>query len=337
MITDKTKMAIKNVPYSKLLKLELPELANYVIGIVEKHNPEELLIEEVYDLLVKEKPQILLLKVRAGVHPLTLKLKPARQELMLRVRAIKFQLSVASQMQTDTTREFVSTVQLAVNDHLMNLKGRKNEDVINQKIEQFLNLHNTSAELQTAVESLNFTSLIDDLQSAHTVVKELWGERLALTSLRSKESTKNISKLVTGALDDLYKELEVAQLKNPLLDYKPLFNELNDLLKHYRYRINLRAAYNLRMAEEKKAMEANGNAVGESCPSCNPIVETGQPVAPMVFKTTVNGSFAPEAEKRIINANEIDADFDQSLKQKEAAAMSSKSMQLPLEGNDIHA
>ena len=336
MITIKTKMAIKNVPYSKLLKLEIPELADKVLGIVERHNPEELLIEKVYDLLVKEKPQMLLLTVRAGVHPLTLKLKPTRKELMLRVRSIKFQLSVATQMQTDTTRESVSIVQLAVNNHLMNLKACKNEEVVNQTIGQFLNLHNTSEELQTAVESLGFTSLVDDLQSAHTVVKEVWGERLALTSLRSMESTKDITDSVTGALDDLYKELEVAQLKNPLLDYKPLFKELNGLLKHYRYLINLRLAYNLRKAEEKKAMEANENVGGGTCPSCNPIVETGETVAPMVFKASANGNFAPEAEKRT-NANVIDTDFDQSLKQKEAAAMLSKAMQLPQDGNDVQA
>ncbi len=337
MISSRTKMAIKNVPYSNLLKLELPELADKVVGIVERHNPKLLLIEEVFNLLLNEKPQILLLTVRAGVHPLTLKLKPTRKELMLRVRSIKFQLNVATQMQTDTTRESVSFVQLAVNEHLLNLKKCKNEDIFNQRIEQFLNLNNTNEQMQTAVETLGFTSLMDDLRSAHTVVKELWAARLAMTSLRSKESTKDISKSVTGALDDLYKEIEVAQVKNPLLDYSPLFNELNDLLKHYRYNINLRTAYNLRKAEEKKAMEANENVGGGTCPSCNPTVETGETVAPMVFKASANGNFVPEVENKSINANRFETDFDQSLKQKEAAAMLSKSMQLPLEGNDVHS
>ena len=339
MITEKPKMAIKNVPYSKLLKLEIPELADKVLGIVERHNPEELLIEEVYDLLVNEKPQMLLLTVRAGVHPLTLKLKTLRKELLLRVRAIKFQLSVATQMQTDTTRGSVYTVQLAVNNHLINLNECKNEEVVNQTIGQFLYLHNTSEELQTAVDTLGFTSLVDDLQSAHTVVKEVWGQRLALTSLRSMESTKDITDSVTGALDDLYKELEVAQLKNPLLDYKPLFNELNDLLKHYRYLINVRAAFNLRKAEEKKAMGTNRSAVGGSFASCNTIVETDESVAPEVFEASANGNFIPEGDKRSIDTNfsGLDDDSHQSLDQKEAAALLSKALQLPHTGNDVHS
>ena len=70
-------MYIQNVPYSKLLKLELPRLANRVIEIVEKHDPETLKIKEVFDLLVEEKPQVEGLIVRHGPHPITEELQPA--------------------------------------------------------------------------------------------------------------------------------------------------------------------------------------------------------------------------------------------------------------------
>ena len=53
-----TKTGLIKIPLSRLLKIEVPRLALRVIEIVEKHNPEELHIKEIFDLLVAELPNI---------------------------------------------------------------------------------------------------------------------------------------------------------------------------------------------------------------------------------------------------------------------------------------
>ncbi len=44
----------------------------------------------------------------------------------------------------------------------------------------------------------------------------------------------------------MFREIELAQLRNPNLDYTSLINQLNDLLDHYRMLINMRATINKR-------------------------------------------------------------------------------------------
>ena len=335
MVTIKKKSEIVRVPFSRLLKLELPELAEQVMRIVEKHNPEELKIQEVFGLLVEEQPQIDNLNARYGVHPLTIKLKPMREKLLLKVSRLKLDLNVASKSTTDITKDAVIDLQLAIDRHLLKLRSSKNEAIMNRKIAQFLHEHSTSEKLQTAVDVLGFTSLIDSLQSAHTVVRELLDERLALTSQRPKATSKELADSVETALSYLFKQIEVAQLKNKLLDYKPLVDELNDTLNVFRNLINIREANNKRKAEEKKALENGGTViVDDSADSGNTTEEPGEMETPRVYMASANGNFTPEVEKRSSINNVSDEDFDQSLDQKKVVAPSTKLTQLPSSKNE---
>ena len=322
------KKGIIRVPFSRLLKLELPELAERVMRIVDKHDPKVLKIEEVFELLVDEQPQIDNLNARYGVHPLSIKLKPMREKLLLKVSRLKLDLNVASKSTTDLTKDAVIDLQLAIDRHLLKLRSSKNEAIMNRKIAQFLHEHSTSEKLQTAIEVLGFTAVIDSLQSAHTVVRELLDDRLALTSLRPKESSNEIADYVETALINLFKQIEVAQLKNKLVDYKPLIDELNDTLNVFRNLINIREANNKRKAEEKKALEAGGT-VDEDDDSTE---EPGVMGASRMFVAPANGNFAPEAEGH--SSNGSGEDLDQSLDQKKTVASSGKLTQLPSVKNE---
>lgn len=46
----------------------------------------------------------------------------------------------------------------------------------------------------------------------------------------------------------MFKEIELAQLRNPELSYNSLINTLNDLLDHYRTLINMRGTIHKRRA-----------------------------------------------------------------------------------------
>ena len=60
-----------NIPYTSMLKLEVPQMVEQVIEIVEKHGPQALKINEIYNLLIAEKQQIDKLFVWYRVHPFT--------------------------------------------------------------------------------------------------------------------------------------------------------------------------------------------------------------------------------------------------------------------------
>lgn len=258
MIVLNNALEIERVPFSRLQKSEIPALAESVTRIVEKHEPEVLLVEEVFNLLVAQKPRIDILNSRYGVHPLSLKLKPKREELMLYVSGVKHQLRKVTKTSTDATKDAVTIVKLAVDRNLINLRNCKSQVEVLQKIQAFLTETETHADLSSALRSLGFMDEVENMELAHADVKSLLDRRRELISLRPKGAVKVNSAPVFFALTAMFKEIEVAQLKNPLLDYVPLIDELNKLMKEYRNAINRREANNKRKAMQQEGAETEG-------------------------------------------------------------------------------
>ena len=336
-------MGIKNVPleikqlsFSRLLKIEVPKLAKLVIEIVEKHDPEELQILEIYNLLQEQTPLIQKLNAMYGVHPLTVELKPLREKLLLQVSAMKLQLKLASKMQTEEIVKAASVFNLSVDAYFSKLRSSKNEQVVLEKIEAFLNMMKVNPTVSAAATTLGLQDLIAQMQTTLFDVNSMLLERTALISQRPKEKTSTTIKSVVNAMKYLFKQIEVAQLKHSELDYRPLFHELNDTLDKYRNLINIRTGYNMR-----KRMEANGEVEnagkstdkeGEDSTETRsvetPTVETlGKEVAPSMLMANNNENVAPVGEK--VNENGSDKALDKSLEEKKAAASSAKHVQLP--------
>ena len=82
-------LGINRVPYSKMLKSEKADYAEKTINIVGSHDPESALINQVYDLLQDQKPQIELLRLSYGVDTERLRVDSLKAELMLTVSALK--------------------------------------------------------------------------------------------------------------------------------------------------------------------------------------------------------------------------------------------------------
>lgn len=330
MGNSKVPLEIKQFPFSRLLKLEVPALAKSVIEVVEKHNPEELQIKEIYDLLLEKDPLIKNLIVIYGVHSATVALKPLREQLLLKVSSLRLELKMASKMTSENILQSATIMNLAYNAYLFKLRSNRNEKVILEKITAFINVLNEDAALASAVETLDLTDLIDSLRSLLNRVKGLISSRTELISQRPKEKAKQTAGKVVRAMKDIFKQIEVAQLKHPELDYAPLFHELNDTLDKYRNLINIRAGYNFRKAEEKKGMKlgATAKTMGEAS-ATTLLVETQEnATTPSVSMASTNGEFKPEEVEKEVK-NELNENFDESLEQKKAAATSAKHLQLP--------
>lgn len=343
------KMEIRRIPFTRLRKLELPALAKAVIEVVEKHNPDELHIEEVFNLFVAERPHIDELTAIYGVHPLTLKLRPLRKELMLYISSLRMQLKVASNTGSQDARDAATAIQLVFDSHLGKLNECRNEETQLEIVAAFLKNFDLDAGLQTAVSTLKLTETMDCLQATLIGVRELLMERLTLISQRAKKGkSKAYIRSVISAMDDLFKQIEVAQLKHTELDYEPLFAELNDTLHKFRGMINRREADNKRRNAEKQEdgtttlpeePEENEEDTGTTGGVTTMMAEAQSEVdaeadviKPEELDTKAKSTHYPQVGSK--NGDGSDKDFNQSLDQKKTAATSSKPLQLPDSKNE---
>lgn len=236
-------MLIYTLPFSRLLKLELPQLAKGVIEIVEKHNPESLLIDNALNDFELLKPEIDRLIVRHGPHPITEQLEPLRKERLLYATAISFQVRGLAKgyIDADVEDSKVILAKTIVNRFLHNLRAN-NEVIINERVEQFINEIATSAEFAAAMNTLGFIPYISKLEAAHTDLIMLLNARNASISEREKGVSVPSSKAVRDGLRLLFLRITAAAHNNKELDYNPLISELNEKLIRYKSLINRREA-----------------------------------------------------------------------------------------------
>lgn len=306
------------IPFSRLSKLELPEFAERVIEVVEKHNPEELQIKEIFDLLVAEKDNIDKLVVRYGPHPLTEELRKLRDMRLLYVSAIKFHLKVVVKRNGSDTDMNVKVAKIEINRYLGDLKSNRNEQTVNRRITQFLAEIDCNAALQTAISSLDFTEHIDNLTVAHMSIQELIDERTSSKSKRPKVKTPALKKSVLTATRNLVKQIEIAPLKHIEVDYTALINELNEVLIEYRDMINNRMLFNERKAENAE----NGESTE--------IMTTTQSTDPEKRMQHLTEEEISKNDDKLENKPSVE-------EEKKAAAPSSKTMQLPSTNNNNEA
>ena len=287
-------MELKKVPFKKLLKLELPELAEQIIRVVESHNPKELQIENVYNQLVAQTPSIDMLTSGFGTNPLSAEMAEARDMVLLYVSVVKFNLRVVVKENLPNTLHHAAVIQLALDQHLHKLRGSKNYAIINRRVAQFLNEITTSSDLALAIEALEFGTYIDKLQKALAAVWELQDTKESIVAQRPQETTKEIAAPIIFALKNMFKNVELFRAINPQLDYSDLFKELNQVITQYRAKVSRREASNRRKAEEKKKMIAK-KAMDKEKDSLN-LEVSGKPVENIKADATdtVNAAMIPK-------------------------------------------
>ena len=249
MFTNQNREVMK-IPFSRLLKLEIPQLAEKMIAIIDKYDPEELKFKEINDLFLAEKPNIDAMTVPHGGHQITPKLKRLRAKLNLQVRSIKLNLEMV--IKNDATGEEYEVLVLntEITRFLEKFRNSKNEEVMHRKLTQFINEVRVNSELMTAMSAHGFTESMDNMQSILNVIIAYLGVRIASIAKRPKVKTAELSKSVLTAMVNVSQDINLAQLRNPGLVYTELIDELNQLLNQYKILINIRQSFNARKAEE---------------------------------------------------------------------------------------
>lgn len=252
-------MGIKIIPFYRLLKLELPELTQLVIEAVEQHLPETLMIKEMHDKLVAQKPQIECLKVGYGPHPITEELTPLRKKRFMYAANIVHKMSVVVVEDENVKSKAVREAKIVINLYLLNLSKSKNEQIINQKLTQFFREVETNVSFSAAVRTFDLMTDIENLELTHSDVRQLLNTRRNLIKQRPKAETSRNMKSIRKAITDLFMQIEVAKVKHIDLDYQPLINDLNGIIDNYRELVNMRATIN-----KRKAGDVEQDSAGEA-------------------------------------------------------------------------
>ncbi|MGV8964368.1 MAG: hypothetical protein ACOH2V_13450 [Candidatus Saccharimonadaceae bacterium] len=310
MAKDEPKQ-ILTVPFSRLTKVETQQLAETLIGIVEVHNPEELKIEVMSNLLaVAEKDNIAALVLRYGKHPITPLLKRPRDSRSLILSQISLKLK--SVINNDPTGEDQEVLLLSteINRFMGKIRNPKNEGEMNQAILQFVNEIGANSKFLNAVENKGFSVLFGELKTTVNTIINYLNLRAQDKSIRPKVKTPFLIKSVITSVENLIDEVRLAQLRNPTLDYGPLIDEMNEHLSIFARNINIRV-----LAGKRKAQEIIDNAKEEDI-----VVEEDVVILP------ANKTFHLSVE--LVNKNELENEIAEKLDQKKIAATNSSSMQL---------
>lgn len=315
-------MEILNLSFTKLLKLELPELAERVIGVFDTYDPEEFKIKDAYDQLLAQQPQIDALLAQYGAHPLTVTLDRLRRKRARYAAKITSQLRYSHKEQSEN--QDVINAKATTEQFLLYL-SKNNEEVINRKITQFFAETMRNEELATALDTLNVVDYLDNLKATHAAIRRLSEKRVLSISARPKGKTEEFSKSVRKALEIFFMQIEVAHVINKDLDYLPMINTLNEIMVRYKNLINSRAAYN------KKKKEGLENEP-ETTPEVEGEGEGEKPEVMTTFVAPTNGIEHPKVAE--MNGNGVNGELAQPLEQKKTAVLSTKLVQLPSTNNE---
>ena len=247
---------ISKMYFSRLRKIEVKDLASKVITIVEGYDPEALKIKEIFDLLVEQKPQIDFLDVPYGPHLISSDLVALRRRRIAIAQGIVDKVKSIEYGKTIGTDEDLKIAKSFVTRYLKGLR-RDDQDEALQKVKQ-INYHcNNDLALTTAFEALDLTKDLDSLLHVNIIIETKYLQRGKSVSARPKDPTPGIVANLKEKLEDLFKDIDLAKIKNRDIDYKPLTDDLNEELAKYRAKLNTRASYFMNKAEQERN-EANG-------------------------------------------------------------------------------
>lgn len=255
---------LKTISFNRLLKLEVSQFTKGVIRIVERHNPEILKIDAIFDLLVMQKPQLDLLEVSYGAHPLTKEIVSLCKKRVKNVSAITNMMRSIICADLEVDRENAKVIEPVVKRFLINL-GNTDRDIVTEIVTQFFMQIDSDETLEDAFAALGFSAYLDTLRSVNATLIEIINNRMTLLSERPQENVLMIMKSLNVAVRNLFAEIRLAMLRNKELDYTDLIHELNVILTAYGQKINKRKGINEKKAESS-VLKATSNESTEFAP-----------------------------------------------------------------------
>ena len=223
---------ILQFPYYRVQKLEYPILYNRTIAIFDKHDPDQLLLNDILNAVKAKKELADSLKVEKRDHPLSgLILNQGKMRRHYTV-SLWNQIQVyqkANEKAAVKDKKVTAVFSFAKTYFASFLSNRP--AIRGQITTQFINDLNADEVMKQYFTDLGLHVLVGKISETHQGMQDTLAERTADISIRTRAETERIKKDLVESLKNLFNAVSVAAEANPSLDYQPLVKELNVELK----------------------------------------------------------------------------------------------------------
>ena len=227
-------------PLHKLRNNEFPDVVDYALDIVEKHNPAELKIEGFYNLLKDKRPLLDDFSGIIGISSYKAEIDEERLQRLAVIRAVILHMKGADQAAISSHADARARVMLWVNNHLIDLTTQ-NLKVVNRKVGDFLREYDEIAELAPAATTLGIHTYVDKLKDLQLSLQTKDAARTTENALWRSVDRQNNKKELIKALGNLFRAIDLAQVEHAALDYTPLINELGEMMVTYQSLVRSRS------------------------------------------------------------------------------------------------
>lgn len=234
---------ITPIPFSRVRKLEFPELVNGVVSIVGKYDPAALHIEGMYNLLLEAQPQVSNLKVIYKKHPESAVLKGLRLKRKDLLMGIQNHVKGLAKARVASMTDEIDRVLPFAEKYFSNILNDNSKTATERIKQMFLDLE-ADAGLKAAVTKVGLGIYLDELDSLQQSFRNSIVKRRATAATEARPQTKQVKSDVGVALSDLVDAIELAYKEFPAVNYMPMVNEINKLFNEYLSDIKARSTRN---------------------------------------------------------------------------------------------
>jgi len=237
--------------FVRVRKLEFPGLVNNLILIVKKYDTVAFYIDGMFDTLLKLQPALRSLEVLYNRKPEAetyAELLERREKLL---RAILDQKKASTIANVSTMSDQMKLITPFVEKYLGNILA-DNAKTRTERINQMFDAMEEDNELIAALTVVGLMIFLTELKSLEQSLEKVESLRRSLLSTIPKMKTKEVKSVVSVALSNFLKSVEFAMIQHPTLDYMPMVNEINVLLKSYQTQLKVRTTRNKKASGKNK-------------------------------------------------------------------------------------
>jgi hypothetical protein len=238
-------------PFSRVQKLELPELVSGLIAIVTEYNPATMHILDTFNLLLEAKPQLSRLVVVNKLHPETKVLEGLKKKRKSILQAILTQNRSLQKANLASQAEAVALIAPMLNSYWSDLNSYPNK-IILERLKQMNAAIDGDATLKAAFSSLGLIVFVDELKALQLNIAKSFEKRRKANALLPRMNTREVKISVGEALSDLMEAIELACKAHPDVDYLPMATEINNFLSSYQVQMKARATRSKNAAKQSE-------------------------------------------------------------------------------------
>ncbi len=242
--------------YLNLIRIkEIPGMVNGVTGVVKKYNPVTLGVKPFFDLLVEQESQLEPFSDPRVSHPLTPVIKDDRKRAKELAQAIVIQAKAVEKGKLPTVSEAAFMIVPLIKKYLYKI-ALNNSKSLDKSVKSFLAALKDNEALNNASTTTGIDQYVDELKLIYNRMDINTETRRADNAGRRMIKEKKLRGSILGALTNLLKAIDLAQVHNTAVDYTPVIAELNELFVPYRSLTRSRSTRN-KNAEIKKQAAAS--------------------------------------------------------------------------------